>query len=65
MTGPSPDAERAPDAGRPTGVPRWVKILGVVALLLLLVLVVLHLAGNSLGGPGSHFGAADPGLRWR
>jgi hypothetical protein len=30
--------------------PRWVKVFGVVALTLLLVFVVLHVAGRGLGG---------------
>ena len=34
--------------------PLWVKVLGVVTGLLLLIVAVLHLTGNSLGGPGSH-----------
>ena len=31
--------------------PRWVKVFGVLALLVLVLFVVLHLAG---GGPGRH-----------
>jgi hypothetical protein len=61
---PSSDAERRSDPVRPAGVPRWVRILGVVVLVLVLILVVLHLTGNSLGGPGSHLGSAEPGLLW-
>jgi hypothetical protein len=58
MTGPSGDPNPAPGAERPTGAPRWVKILGLVLLILVLLVVVLHLTGNSLGGPGGHLGAA-------
>ena len=36
------------------GPPRWVKIFAAVALLLAIVFAVLHLTGNSLGGPGRH-----------
>lgn len=43
-----PDPEAAP------GTPRWVKIGGCIVVALLLLLIVLHLTGNSLGGPGSH-----------
>jgi hypothetical protein len=37
-------------AGEPVGAPRWVKVWGSVALALVVVLVVLHLTGNGLGG---------------
>ncbi len=37
-----------------TGAPRWVKAMALIALVLVLLLIVLHLTGNSLGGPGSH-----------
>jgi hypothetical protein len=35
-----------------------VKVLGLLVLLLVLLVAVLHLTGNSLGGPGSHLGSA-------
>jgi hypothetical protein len=38
-----------PDPDVPPGVPRWVKLFGIVFLVLVLVLVVLHLTGNGLG----------------
>jgi hypothetical protein len=38
----------------PPGIPRWVKILAVAAVALVIVMVGLHLAGISPGGPGSH-----------
>lgn len=39
-----------------TGIPRWVKVLGLVALVLLLLLVVVMLVGGDGGGhgPGRH-----------
>ena len=60
----SSDAERRPGAGPSPGMPRWVKLLGIVVLVLAVLLVVLHLTGDSLGGPGSHLGSADPALLW-
>ena len=36
------------------GVPRWLKWAGLAFLVLILVLIVMHVTGNSLGGPGSH-----------
>ena len=34
--------------------PRWVTAVVAGAVVLLAVVVLLHLTGNSLGGPGSH-----------
>jgi hypothetical protein len=51
MTDPSTGPEL--EAGRS---PRWVKVLGVLLLLLVLLTAVLHVTGNSLGGPGDHLG---------
>ncbi|NEM04998.1 hypothetical protein [Geodermatophilus normandii] len=56
MTDPSAGADHTPAARQPVGTPRWVKVLGVAVLLLVLLVAVLHLTGNSLGGPGSHLG---------
>ena len=41
------------------GMPRWVKISGIIAILLVLVFVGLHFTGimggmHSMGGPGHH-----------
>lgn len=43
------DTRMRPDPEAPPGVPRWVKLFGIVLLVLVLVLVVLHLTGNGLG----------------
>lgn len=43
-----------PNRGAPPGTPRWVKILGFIFIALIALVIVLHLTGNSLGGPGSH-----------
>jgi predicted small lipoprotein YifL len=37
-----------------TGTPRWVKVLGSLALLLAVLLVVAMLAGGGQHGPGRH-----------
>ena len=39
-----------PDRGSPPSTPRWVKMFGIIALILVLLFVILHLAGHSLGG---------------
>jgi hypothetical protein len=43
-----------PDYESTASTPRWVKVFGIVVIVLVLVLGILHLTGNSLGGPGSH-----------
>lgn len=56
MTAPprSPDSNGdtggGPDRRSTTGTPRWVKLFGVIALLLVLLFVILHLTGNSPAG---------------
>ena len=43
-----------PDSnGDETGTPRWVKTFGIIALVLVLLLVILHITGNGLGGHAS------------
>jgi hypothetical protein len=49
-----PERERTRAAGEePPGVPRWVKVFGLVVVIMLLVLLVAMLAGGS-HGPGRH-----------
>lgn len=54
---PDPDASTGPERGT-TPTPRWVKVFGLVALLVLLLVVILLLAGGGDHGPGRH---AAPG----
>src|SRR5438128_2407904 len=54
---PPPDSGEDPaariDRGRPTGTPRWVRVLGIVIAIALIALpVVLHLTGAL--GAGAH-----------
>jgi hypothetical protein len=42
-----------PDPGSTTGAPRWVKVLGIIAVVLLLVLGIIMLVGGE-HGPGRH-----------
>jgi hypothetical protein len=44
------DTGVGPDRGSTTTTPRWVKVLGVVALILVLLFVIMHLVGRGLGG---------------
>ena len=60
----SPDIGAAirvgPEGGSPPGVPRWVKVIGLVALAVALLLVVALLAGGG-HGPQQHASAGDTG----
>jgi hypothetical protein len=60
---PHTPADPPTGAGEPAGTPRWVKILGVVVLLLVLLVAVVHLTGNG-PGPGSHLGSAAGSPLW-
>lgn len=46
--------DRGSTTSTPPSTPRWVKMVGIVFIVLVLLFVILHLTGNSLGGPGSH-----------
>jgi hypothetical protein len=49
---PYPDSNS--DTGDETpGTPRWVYVLGIIAIILILVFVILHLTGGGLGGHGA------------
>lgn len=41
------DANRNDDTDSP---PRWVKVFGIIVIVLVLLIVILHLTGYSLGG---------------
>jgi hypothetical protein len=48
----SPGREESADRG-PTGPPRWVKVAGIIALILVVLLLIVLLAGGN-HGPGRH-----------
>jgi hypothetical protein len=48
---PPPQQVAAPAAETTTGAPRWVKVLGIVGALLVLLIIVMLLTGH---GPGRH-----------
>jgi hypothetical protein len=51
-----------PEIGDERGLPRWLKVSVVVALLLALLVVIAMLVSGGGHGPGRHFGAgANPG----
>jgi hypothetical protein len=42
-----------------TGTPRWVKVFGIIALIVALLVVVMLLIGGGGHGPQRHGGADD------
>ena len=52
---PGPAADQRPR--RPDQTPRWVYVVGAVVAGLILLVVVLHLTGNAIGG---HLPPAGP-----
>jgi hypothetical protein len=68
MADPTPDPDTwgrrgaGPDDASRTGMPRWVKVFGIIlAVVVLLLVAVLLLGGGPLGdhGPGRHTRAGD------
>jgi hypothetical protein len=54
------DAAITPDRDSPGGTPRWVKVFGFVALVLILLIGALLLFGGGSHGPGRHLGGDTP-----
>jgi hypothetical protein len=50
-------AQEGPDRDPTAGTPRWVKVFGAVALLIVLLLIVAMLLGGE-HGPGRHLSPA-------
>ncbi|ASU84301.1 hypothetical protein CDO52_17195 [Nocardiopsis gilva YIM 90087] len=47
----------APDQPPITGMPRWVKVFGILAIAVLVTIAIVHLAGGGMGNHGH--GAGD------
>lgn len=55
MIGMEPDRE-------PTGIPRWLKVLGIVLGVLALLAVAMLLIDGGGHGPARHTSATDPAI---
>jgi hypothetical protein len=51
---PNSDAGDRPDLESNTGTPRWVKVFGTIAIIVLLLFVIMLVAGGGRHGPGRH-----------
>jgi hypothetical protein len=47
-----------PDSNSDTGTPRWVKVFGIISLVVALLFVMMLVAGGGRHGPGRHRPAA-------
>lgn len=54
----SDESRRGPDRESVTDTPRWVKVFGIVALVLVLAFVITHLTGRGFSHD-DHTGSAD------
>jgi hypothetical protein len=43
-----------PDGEVTTGTPRWVKVFGIIAIVVALLFVIMLVAGGGRHGPGRH-----------
>jgi len=57
---PDGRTDTAPGRESTTGPPRWVKVFAIIALVLVLLVVVMFLAGGN-HGPGRHLGTGAGG----
>jgi hypothetical protein len=44
------DTQAGSDLESSAGTPLWVKVFGIIALVLILLFVILHLTGRGMGG---------------
>lgn len=60
-TGTDDDIGVRPTADRPPGTQRWVKVSGIIVLVLVLLLVAMMFIGGGEHGPGRHAPPGDAG----
>jgi hypothetical protein len=62
---PSPESNGntgvGPGRESPPGIPRWVKVFGIVALVLVLLVIIMLFASGGSHGPGRHIPSGDAG----
>ena len=59
---PDVDAGAESDLGSPPSTPRWVKVCGIIALVLVVLVVLMLVVGGGNHGPGRHAGASQLAL---
>jgi hypothetical protein len=60
MTDPplSPETDGRPDRDSTPSTPRWVKVSGIIAIVAVVLIAVMLLAGGGQHGPGRHLAPA-------
>jgi hypothetical protein len=58
-----PDPANRLRAGVDPSTPRWVKVFGIIGLVLVLLFIILHLVGGGLRGHRSAPDGTAPGVR--
>lgn len=61
--GTGDDVDASPGRGSPPGAPRWVKVSGIIALVLALLVAVVLLLGGGGHGPAQHSSSRDADSR--
>ena len=57
-------SQTRPDRGSTYSTPRWVKVFGIILIILVLLFVILHLTGIGFGA-NMHMSSIEHGLqRW-
>ncbi len=46
-----------------TGTPRWVKVFGIIAFVVVLAFIILHLTGHGLGGHMHRLPVSEQGVK--
>lgn len=57
------DTRVRPDSGSPPSTPRWVKVFGIITLVLVLLFVILHLTGRGFGGHTPQSSVIEQGVK--
>jgi hypothetical protein len=52
-----------PERGTTISTPRWVKVFVITAIALVLLVVILHLTGSSLGSHDNHTPSIERGVQ--
>ena len=58
---PDPDTGVRPTSDRPPSTPRWVKVFGIIVIVLVLLFVAVMFIGGGEHGPGRHTLSGDVG----
>lgn len=61
MADPAPPSDSREHIGDDTGAPRWVKVFGIIAAVLVLLIIAVMFIGGGEHGPGRHTSSGGAG----